>query len=133
MSKPDDPAAPDPPDEFAAVTTSIHPPLQALQARLPGRAIVLRQVEGPGAPRDHALTATEFIVGRSGKVDLCIDEPSLSRQHATFERKGSEYVVRDLDSRNGTFLNGVRIHSAVLRGGDSIQTGSAVFVYLEGF
>lgn len=123
----------DEPDEFSAVTTSIHPPLQALQARLPGRAIVLRQVEGPGAPRDLPLTAMEFVVGRSGKAELCIDEPALSRQHATFERRGTEYVVRDLDSRNGTFLNGVRIHSAILRGGDAIQVGSAVFIYLEGF
>jgi pSer/pThr/pTyr-binding forkhead associated (FHA) protein len=52
--------------------------------------------------------------------------------HARLQRLDDEYSVEDLDSRNGVFLNGLRVHSAVLRDGDQLQLGDAVFTYTEG-
>lgn len=96
-------------------------------------AYVLRQLKGPGAPRDLALTLEEHVIGRSRSADLFVDSPELSRKHVLLTKDGNEYTVVDLASRNGVYLNGVRVHSAVLRGGDTLQMGNASFLYLEGF
>ncbi len=96
-------------------------------------AFVLRQLKGPGAPRDLTLTRDEHVIGRSRSADLFVDSPELSRRHVQLTKDGNEYTVKDLQSRNGVFLNGVRVHSAVLRGGDELQMGNVCFLYLEGF
>ena len=46
--------------------------------------------------------------------------------------RGTDCVFFDNDSHNGIFLNGVKIHSAVLRDGDVIQAADSTFVYYEG-
>ena len=102
---------------------------------LPQRQTVpffLRQVTGPGAPRDWTLGADEVIIGRSKTADFCIESPELSRHHLKVERHGKEFKAIDLDSRNGLYLDGVRIHSVVLRRGDVIQIGNVSFLYREG-
>lgn len=96
-------------------------------------AYVLRQLKGPGAPRDLTLAREEHVMGRSRSADLFVDSPELSRRHVLITKHGNEYTIMDLQSRNGVFLNGVRVHSAVLRGGDTLQMGNAHFLYLEGF
>jgi hypothetical protein len=120
---------------FGETTTTTESPLQ-LETKndsVHSRAYVLRQLSGPGAPRDLALTRPELVLGRSGSVDLLVESPALSRRHVRFFKEGDEYVVEDLNSRNGMFVNGVRAHSAVLRGGDALQMGNTTFLYLEGF
>jgi pSer/pThr/pTyr-binding forkhead associated (FHA) protein len=47
-------------------------------------------------------------------------------------RQGDEYIALDLGSRNGIYLNGIRIHSAVLREGDQLQLGEVILLYHEG-
>lgn len=89
-------------------------------------------VKGPGAPISFPLTEVVTVIGRSANADLSFTDESLSRLHAQLVRVGEEHQVEDLESRNGVFLNGVRIHSAVLRTGDSLQLGELVFVYAEG-
>lgn len=123
-------------DTFAeATTTTAQAAPRALLARTLGYqpAYVLRQLQGPGAPRDLTLTRDEHVLGRSRAADLFVDSPELSRRHVRLTKDGNEYTLRDLASRNGVFLNGVRIHSAVLRGGDTLQMGNLTFLYLEGF
>ena len=92
----------------------------------------LRQITGPGAPRDWNLIRDEVIVGRSKGADFSIDSPELSRQHIKFVREGKEYKCIDLESRNGLYLDGVRIHSVMMRQGDVIQIGNVSFVFIEG-
>jgi pSer/pThr/pTyr-binding forkhead associated (FHA) protein len=92
---------------------------------------ILRQVTGPGAPRDLMLMGPAIIIGRSRTADVCIDSPELSRQHIKLEFDGDEYTCTDLGSQNGLYLNGLEIHSCVLRGGDTIQIGNVTFVYRE--
>ena len=93
---------------------------------------ILRLVEGPEAPRDFSLLATEVVIGRSKEADICVDSSDLSRKHVALSLSQGQYTCRDLESRNGVYLNGVKVHSAVLRDGDNIQLGSIVFLYLEG-
>lgn len=119
--------------ERTSVTAEALP--KAIPARTPGYqpAYVLRQLRGPGAPQDITLTRDEHVVGRSRSADLFVDSPELSRRHVRLTKEGNEYTLTDLGSRNGVFLNGVRVHSAVLRGGDTVQMGNVTFLYLEGF
>ena len=92
----------------------------------------LELVEGPGAPQKFQLDRPTMIVGRSADADLRIDSEELSRKHMLIIRSGDEFSCEDMDSRNGVFLNGVKIHSATLRDKDTLQLGAVILVYHEG-
>lgn len=93
---------------------------------------VLEQLQGPGAPRRFVLQLAEMIIGRSLQAHISVDSALLSRQHVQLVRSGPEYACKDLGSKNGFYVNGVRAHSAVLRDGDTLQLGDVVMVYREG-
>jgi len=76
------------------------------------------------------LDSGEFSVGRNPNSRLCITDPSLSRQHCVIAPKSGQYELRDLDSRNGTFVNGVPVHERVLAEGDQLQIGNSLFLFL---
>lgn len=78
------------------------------------------------------LDRDELVLGRSESADVQLESDQLSRRHVRFVLREGEYTCEDLDSRNGVYLNGVRIHSAVLREGDQLDIGGAIFVYHEG-
>jgi pSer/pThr/pTyr-binding forkhead associated (FHA) protein len=92
----------------------------------------LRLMQGPGSPRNFLLSREEVILGRSSEADIQVDSTELSRKHLALRREHGQYTVFDLGSRNGVYLNGVKIHSAVLHEGDNLQLGSVVLVYHEG-
>ena len=96
------------------------------------RQYALEQVEGPGAPRRIPLEKNEVVIGRASGAGIELASTMVSRYHALLTRRGTDYVLRDNDSQNGVFLNGVKIHSAVLREGDVIQAADCAFVYREG-
>jgi pSer/pThr/pTyr-binding forkhead associated (FHA) protein len=89
----------------------------------------LEQVEGPGAGQIFLIEKDQMTLGRAKGSDFHVRSERLSRHHAIFERKGADCVIRDNESVNGVLLNGLRIHSAVLRDGDVIQTGDTIFVF----
>ena len=91
----------------------------------------LEQEEGEGAPRRIKLDEPFLVVGRSEDAHIRIKHPKASRHHASVMRKNGEYVMQDNDSRNGFYLNGLKVYSAVLREGDVIQITDCVFVYHE--
>jgi len=93
---------------------------------------MLRMVEGPGAPRIISLLEDRDVVGRSLEASIHIASGLLSREHMELVRLEGEVRARDLDSRNGVYLNGLRIHAVILRNGDVIQCGDVVFEYREG-
>ena len=98
----------------------------------PQKPVAHDQVAGPGAPREHLLESDEIIVGRSTQATISIDGNGISRTHAAIRKAGAEYTFVDLNSANGVYLNGIKTHSAVLREGDMLQLGDAVFVFHEG-
>ena len=61
--------------------------------------------------------------GRHPNADVFLDDVTVSRKHAEFVREGHKFEVRDQASLNGTYLNGVRIDSALLSSGDEVQIG----------
>lgn len=72
----------------------------------------------------YSLAADRCTIGK-GAADIVVRDRAVSRLHAVFERVTGGWVVQDLGSRNGTFVNGTRIFSPrALRHGDEIRLGS---------
>ncbi len=78
---------------------------------------------------DLELNEGEFVVGRNASCQLSLDDPLVSRRHATFTVHADSVTVEDLGSRNGVSLNGERLVGRVLlRPGDRVQIGSQEMV-----
>ncbi len=84
-----------------------------------------------GTQRRISLDRPESVLGRSSEAHIHLSTITASREHAFLRLNGTDCVLVDNDSHNGVFLNGVKVHSAVLRDGDVIQVGDNVFVYHE--
>lgn len=93
------------------------------------RLATLQLVKGPGAPLTFSLTEDAMMLGRDPSVEIAVDSRELSRRHLRITRIGDEHMCLDQGSVNGVFLNGVKIHSAVLRDGDQLQLADCVFIY----
>ncbi|MBW2063826.1 MAG: FHA domain-containing protein [Deltaproteobacteria bacterium] len=70
---------------------------------------VIQIVSGSNRGRHYWLDSDITFIGRSPDNNITIDEPAVSRRHLRIARKGKKYYVRDLNSKNGTFINGERI------------------------
>ena len=92
----------------------------------------LEQVKGPGAPAEYELPASDCIVGRSSEATISISSGLISRKHVCLFRDETEVRCEDMKSMNGLYLNGIKVHSAILRDGDTIQLGDVVFIFHEG-
>ena len=67
------------------------------------------------------------LIGRDKTAEVRISDSSISRKHATLERRGSEWVITDNGSANGTFVDDVQVAEAVLRSGQTLRLGAAKF------
>jgi DNA-binding response OmpR family regulator len=78
--------------------------------------------EGQGAGRSWPVEGDRVIIGRSEDCDVVLVERQVSRHHAQIRRLDSQYVLEDLESRNGTYVNGREVTEPyVLQDGDEIQ------------
>ena len=68
-------------------------------------------------------------IGRASLNHVVIDNPAVSAQHAIITRFDDSYRLKDLNSTNGTLVNGVSVSDAELKDGDKIQFGSVVAVF----
>ncbi len=87
-------------------------------------------VAGPLKESVFVLSKADIPIGRDPSNLFSISDPSLSRRHCVITRNGDGYEIRDLDSRNGTFVNGVAVKQAFLHHGDQISIGDSIFVLL---
>src|SRR5213078_5193175 len=79
----------------------------------------------------HELTREIDTIGSAPLNHIVIDDPAVSAQHAILARVADSYWLKDLNSTNGTQVNGVSITDAELKDGDKIQFGSVVAVFCE--
>jgi Nif-specific regulatory protein len=87
-------------------------------------------IAGPLHESTFLLTGDETPVGRDASNVMAISDPSLSRRHCAILRQGDQFKIRDLASRNGTFVNGVSVEESSLKHGDQIAVGDSVFLFL---
>jgi len=73
---------------------------------------------------------SRLILGRDPESDIWIENPAISKKHCAFELVEDLYLLTDLNSSNGTFINGAQISQAELQYGDLIQVGP-VFVRFD--
>ena len=96
-------------------------------SRRPPASLVVRQ--GARAGTVFPLTTDSVVLGREEGVDISLRDPEVSRQHARVSWQAGTYVLEDLGSTNGTFLNGMQITGQrPLRPGDSIGLGQTILV-----
>ena len=112
------------PSQSGISTAIVHPE----QAH--GKLVV---VAGPHAGREHLLFEPITCIGRTDENDITLPDVSVSRHHARLKRQDdASYVVTDLDSSNGTLLQGRRIHqSARAWHGDRVQFGNVECVLVD--
>ena len=94
---------------------------------------VLLVKRGPGAGSRFVLDQMVVSAGRHPESDIFLDDVTVSRRHAEIVREGDQYLVRDVGSLNGTYVNRERIEDqARLNNGDEVQVGRFKLVFLSG-
>lgn len=83
-----------------------------------------------GTPKSgYPLNKEQILIGRDVRCDIMFKDESVSRRHAEVIRLAEGYLLRDLGSRNGTFVNGQRIQEYLLQEGDSLSLGDVDLVF----
>ena len=104
--------------------TEISGPAKAAE-RIPERyqaSLVI--MDGPSAGMEYTLTTAYSVIGRDKGADVLVKDPLVSRQHAVVVYHEGSYVLKDLDSTNGTHLGGASVKQANLGHGDIFTVGS---------
>jgi hypothetical protein len=97
--------------------------------KLHGNKAGLFTIKGPIIGEKFFLSKGSLSIGRSSESDILLDDITVSRNHAIIEKKESVFAIRDLESLNGTYLNGVIASQSNLENGDRIQIGKYVFLF----
>ena len=113
-----------------AEPTAKDQPVSGVEA-LPAGSALLVVKRGPNAGSRFLLDRASTSAGRHPDSDIFLDDVTVSRRHAEVARSGDGYVVRDVGSLNGTYLNRERIEREMpLANGDEVQVGLFKLVFL---
>ena len=107
---------------------------------------VCAELEGPGSKAmllirnggfegmSYEITAEETLIGRNPTTDITLLDEGISREHAliVYDPDEDTYTIEDLQSTNGTKVNGKRVRSSQLADGDDLQIGHTHFQFLLG-
>jgi hypothetical protein len=91
--------------------------------------LVLRSGEGEG--QHFVLSSPVTNIGRHADSDIALDDITVSRRHCEVSRDGGRFIVRDVGSLNGTYVNQKRVDVAEVTQGDELQIGKFHLVFLE--
>jgi transcriptional regulator with GAF, ATPase, and Fis domain len=94
----------------------MNPRLTAISGRLKGNVFSIEDVP--------------VVIGRETSATLCVADASVSRRHSQIEREEEHFVIEDLESLNGTFVNDVPVKRRKLQHGDRVRIGDSQFIFL---
>jgi Nif-specific regulatory protein len=94
-------------------------------------AALLVAVDGPVTGLTRSLDSEHLSIGRDPEGWLCLDDPTVSRNHTLLEQVDGGWRITDLGSRNGTFVNSLLVGEQMLRHRDEIRIGASHFLFLE--
>ena len=94
----------------------MNPRLTAISGRLKGSVF--------------AIDDLPVVIGRETSATLCIADASVSRRHSKIEKEAEQFLIEDLDSLNGTFVNELPVRRRAIEHGDRIRIGDAQFIFL---
>ncbi|MET4705323.1 FHA domain-containing protein [Frigoribacterium sp. UYMn621] len=109
--------------QLAALEGEVSAEEKAAIAALPSGSALLVVRRGPNTGARFLLDADVTTAGRHPNADILLDDVTVSRRHAQFLRHGTVFEIKDLGSLNGTYFDGVRIDTALLRDGAEVQVG----------
>lgn len=131
----------------ASETTSIHLPsasgepaippnlsseeLSAVEALPAGSALLIAH-SGPNQGARFLLDSELTLAGRHPDADVFLDDVTVSRRHVEFRREDQGFRVVDSGSLNGTYVNGDRVDSVLLRTGSEVQIGKFRLTFYAG-
>jgi len=125
-----------PSDKDGVEGHNAHPPGSGLDAKL-DRAVptgdaeaFLLGVGGFHGGRVYPLSHNTVFLGRADDADVCVSDPSVSVQHARIINGSQGFEIEDLDSTNGTFVEGNRVIRTRLQSGDRVKLGQVEFKFL---
>ena len=90
---------------------------------------VIKVLNGPSIGTTFQITQSLTTIGRTGDVDIKIADDALSRCHAAITYHSMEFRIRDLDSANGTILNGSEVKEYALRNNDKVLVGETLLQF----
>ena len=105
---------------------------QATVGALRHGTALLVVLHGPNTGARFLLDADEVSTGRHPNSDIFLDDVTVSRKHAIFHRHGDAFLVRDVGSLNGTYVNRQRIDEVALKTRDEVQIGKFRLVFYAG-
>jgi pSer/pThr/pTyr-binding forkhead associated (FHA) protein len=103
----------------------------AVDALPTGHALLVVQ-RGPGSGSRFLLDADVVNAGRHPDSEIFLDDVTVSRRHAQFDRDADTFTVSDVGSLNGTYVNRDRIDRVQLKDGDEVQIGKYRLVFFSG-
>lgn len=92
--------------------------------------LVLYAPEGTQLPSLFVLSSSPMILGRESDVEIRLDANAVSRRHARMERRDTGWVIYDLDSRNGTIVDGSFIQEYILEPNVEIRIGDVILKFI---
>ncbi|MCP4606108.1 MAG: sigma 54-dependent Fis family transcriptional regulator [Proteobacteria bacterium] len=106
-------------------TEALH--TRATRVRLQKMSLVISR--GPDAGKRVPIKNDHFVVGKDRECELCFSDPTVSRRHFEIIKQSGSFVVRDLESTNGTAIDGTRIKEAFLSPGSRISAGNIELIF----
>jgi len=125
----DTPAPAGEPESTTEANDDLDSESKAAVDALPSGSAMLVVQRGPNAGSRFLLDADLVTAGRHPDSDVFLDDVTVSRRHAEFRRSGESFVVRDVGSLNGTYVNRDRVDEVTLGNGDEAQVGKYRLVY----
>jgi pSer/pThr/pTyr-binding forkhead associated (FHA) protein len=100
----------------------------------PARRVAMLRIRNGGFEgMTYSLEGEETIIGRNPNTDITLLDEGISREHALvhYDPDLDRYTIEDLQSTNGTKVNGKRVRSAELQPGDTLQVGNTLFEFVR--
>ena len=78
---------------------------------------------------EHFVKGDEVVIGRSNDVQIPLDHPLVSRRHARIKKQGSSWILEELGSKNGLFVNGQLVNQKILKHEDTVEIAQHILVW----
>src|SRR2546423_8410627 len=87
-------------------------------------------VNGSRKGATFPLSADQITIGRDSASSVWLNHASVSRRHCIIQRENDDFKISDLDSYNGTFVNGIPVKEQILNHADQLRIGSIELIFL---
>ena len=87
---------------------------------------------GSSRPIKQAISEFPYVIGRDESADFCVESSRVSRKHVMIDRQDDGFMLRDLESTNGTYVNGKRVTEVMLADGDVIVIADFELTFFSG-